>query len=221
MGRHKRVDPDTEAALEVVAMEKKQEELKQIEQQERERLIAQSYEAAGQIKTAMMFSKFGDVSRLMWLKQVKDSKVYRHFGTWDSYCDYLGLDRHTIDQALLNLAAFGQDFLVTVSGLSVGYRELRKLRQLTAGGDVVIDAECVCIGDERIPLDQEHTEDLQAAIESLLEAKNKQIEEQQSTLSAKEKVLKDKEKLINKLAKDLTDFEGKAKKKGHTPEEEK
>jgi len=216
----KRMDPDTEAALEVVEMEKKKEELARVEQQTRERLIAQSHEMAGQIKTAVMFSKFGDVSRLVWLKQVKETQIYKAIGTWDNYCEYIGLDRRTVDENLQNLATFGQDFLATVASLNVGYRELRKLRQLTHDGSVVVAAEYVTIGEEKIPLDPDHTEDLQAAIESLLESRDRQIEEQQATLRAKDRRLGDKEKDIQKLHKDLAKFEARAETLGYTPGEE-
>lgn len=218
--RMTRTDADTEAALEVVEMERKQEELKRMEQEEKERLIAQSHEMAGQIKAAAMFSKFGDVSRLVWLKQVKDTKSYRAIGTWDNYCEYLGLDRRTVDENIQNLRAFGEDFLETVAKMSVGYRELRKLRQLTQNGDVIIDAEYVTIGEEKIPLSTDSAEDLQAAIEGLLEYKNRMIDDQAATLKSKDKVLKDKEKLIQRQARELSVLEGKAEAKGLTPEED-
>lgn len=223
MGRHKRVDPDTEAALAVVEMERKQEELKRAEQERREFFIAQCHEVIGRVQANTLAAKFGAVANLVWLKQIKESKQYRDLpsvGTWDKFCEYLHLDRRTVDEDLQNLAVLGQEFLATCRQLSVGYRDLRKLRQLTAGGDVSIDAECVVIGEERIPLDQEHTEDLQAAIESLLEAKNRTIEDQHASLKAKDKVLRDKEHVINKHAKKIAELEGTAEKAGYGPGEE-
>ncbi|MFZ4703556.1 MAG: hypothetical protein ACOYMG_26230, partial [Candidatus Methylumidiphilus sp.] len=132
------------------------------------------HEVAGQIKAVIMISKFADVSRLLWLKQVKESKIYKDLpsiGTWDKYCNYLGIDRSTTDEELLNLATFGEEFLRTVGNLRVGYRDLRKLRQLTHDGSVVIDAETITIGDKTIPFDQDHAEDMQAAIEWILDEK--------------------------------------------------
>ena len=105
--------------------------------------------------------------------------------------------------------------------MRVGYRELRKLRQLSNSGDVTIEADYVIIGEETIPLSPDHTEDLQAAIESILEAKNKAIEDQAATIRAKDKVLKDKEKLVNKHARRLAELENTAEKNGYTPGEEK
>lgn len=223
MLKKKTYDPDTEAALSVVEMEKNQEVLKETEQETRERLIGQTHEMVGQIRAATMFKKFADVSSFVWMRQVKETKIYKdlpNLGTWESFCNYIGISRQHADEQLANLSTLGEEFLRTVSGLSVGYRDLKKLRRLTHDGDVTIEAEYAVIGEERIPLDKDHTEDLQAAIESLLESKNKQIEEQTSTIKAKDKVLKDKETVINRQAKELAKLEGRAAEVGYTPAEE-
>lgn len=156
-------------------------------QTERELLIAQSYELAGQIKAVKMISKFGDVTSLMWLKQVKESKIYRDLpgiGTWDKYCEYVGVDRHTTDQNLLNLNVFGEAFIGVVSNLRVGYRELRQLRQLKYDGDsfsmsddgktVIIEGETIALGDDAAP-------EIEAALEKLL-IKNKTLRERNGKL---------------------------------------
>ena len=215
-----RTTEDHEAAKSVVQMESDREKEKAGEQRQRELLIAQSHEMAGQIKAATMFSKFGDVSRLVWLKQVKDAKAYKAIGTWDYYCEYLGLDRRTVDEELQNLRTFGEDFLATVAKMSVGYRELRKLRQLTSDGDVTIETDCVTIGEEKIPFSPDHSEDLQVAIESLLESKSRDIEDKDATIRAKDKLLADKEKMLNRQEKELAKLEGKAKTNGMSAEEQ-
>lgn len=215
-----RVLADHEGAKSIVEMEVEKGRLKVDEQHQREMLLAKSHEMAGQIRGVKMMSKFGTVASLVWLRQVKESKVYRAIGTWESYCEYLELDRRTIDEDIQNLKTFGEDFLATVANLSVGYRDLRKLRQIANNGDIVIDAECVTIGEEQIPLSPDHAEDLQAAIESILEAKNLDIEDKAATIKAKDKILADKEKMLNKQEKALATLEGKAKSKGMSAEEE-
>ncbi|MEW6670195.1 MAG: hypothetical protein AB1427_00745 [Thermodesulfobacteriota bacterium] len=219
----KRLDPDTEAALAVVDMEQKQELMKLTEQQQREIFIAKTHEMVGQIRSANMFKKFADISSFVWLKQVKETKIYKdlpNVGTWESFCNHCGLSRQHVDEQLMNLGTLGEEFLLICQQLSVGYKELRKLRKSITAGDLVVEDKCVRIGDEAVPLDPDHAEDLQAAIESLLEAKNQQIEEQTATLRAKDKVLKDKEKVINKQARELARAEGRAEKAGYTPGEE-
>jgi hypothetical protein len=215
-----RAEADTDAALSVAHVEIARDHIKEEEQVQREKLIAQSHEMAGQIKAAMMFSKFGDVSRLVWLRQVKESKAYKAIGTWDYYCKYLGLDRRTIDEGIQNLRSFGEDFLETVAKMSVGYHELRKLRQMSHNGDVIIDTESVTIGDEQIPLTKDHSEDLQAAIESLLESKEKETEAARMEVKVKDRQLKSKDGQVKKLEKTLAKLEAKAEEHGYTPGEE-
>jgi hypothetical protein len=121
----------------------------------------------GQIRAADAFGKFANVSSLVWLQQVKETKIYKDLpdlGTWENFCNYVGLSRQKVDLDLQNLATFGEEFLLTVSSLSVGYRDLRKLRQLSIEGAVVVGSDAVEIGGERIPLNADHKEDLQAAI---------------------------------------------------------
>ncbi len=148
---------------------------KEMDQSNRERQIASCHEAIGRIQAAGAFRKLATVSELVWLKDMKETKVYRDLpmvGTWDKFCAYLGKDRRTVDEDLQNLAAFGEDFLETSRQLSIGYRELRTLRQLTHDGAVVIEGDCLVIDAESIPIDQEHAEELQAAIERIINAGN-------------------------------------------------
>lgn len=223
MAGKKQLDDYSEIASTVIEEEARMERLKREQRAERENLIAQCYEMAGQIKTAKMFSKYGDVTSLMWLKQVKESKIYQdlpNIGTWEKYCKYLGLDRHTVDQNLLNLSIFGEELLVTVTNLRVGYRDIRKLRQLTSDGTISIDAEVVEIDGERIPLTPEHKDDLQAALDRAIDERNRFIKEQEKTIRIKERVSEDKEKKIQSLIEDIDKLEVRARAKGISPEED-
>jgi len=223
MANQKRLDPDTEAALSIVEMETNRELLKATEQQTREQLIAECHEVIGRVQANDLMAKFANVSSLVWMKQIKESKLYKDLpsvGTWERFCNYLGLSRQKVDADLLNLQVFGEEFLLTCQQLSVGYRDLKKLRKSLTSGEMVIDAEYVVIGEEKIPLNPEHTEDLQAAIENLLEGKNREIEEGKATLKAKERVLKAKQEVINKQEKEIQKHEGRAAKAGYSSGEE-
>ena len=142
------------------------------EQAEREARIAEAHEVAGRVQAFNFVGKVLTVGSLVQLKNIKESKAYAdlpNIGTWESYCKYLGLSRQKVDEDLGNLADFGEQFLLTVGTFSLGYRELRKLRKLTHDGSVQIEDNIITIGDESIPIDKEHTEDLHAAIEKILE----------------------------------------------------
>lgn len=140
-------------------------------QEDRERNIAECHQVIGRIQGARIVADFGDVGSLVWLKQIKESKVYKDIpgiGTWEKLCNSVGLSRTKVDEDLTNLGTLGEKFLTTVGSFNVGYRELRKLKQLTNEGAVIVEAEAVTIGEERIPLDADHADDLQVAIEKIL-----------------------------------------------------
>ena len=222
MGR-KKLDPISEAAMDVVEMERRREELKLQEQAERERSIYQGAEIAGRIQALSMVGKLVTVTSLIQLQRAKDLKAYKDIpgvGTWEKYCDYLCVDRHTIDERLKQLGTFGEDFLVTATEMQVSFRDLRKLRQLTNEGTVQVTDTEVIIGDESIPLNVDHKEDLQAALERVIETNAKIIADKDATIRAKDKVLKDKQTLIERQARDLSKLEDAAAKVEMTPVEE-
>jgi len=216
-------DQASEAAMEVVEVERKQVEVARNEQVDREQRIAEAHEIAGRIQAFTFMEKVVTVSTLMQLRKLKESKVYRdlpNIGTWDKYCAYLGLDRHTIDQHLLNLSTFGDTFLETCHQFSLSHRDLRKLRQLTHEGALQVEGGVLVIGDEEIPLDADHREDLQAAMERLLDAKEQVIQEKEATIRTKDRLLESKEQLVHRQEKDLAWYEGAAKTKGLTADED-
>ncbi|WP_316347654.1 hypothetical protein [Desulfuromonas acetoxidans] len=219
----KPTDEQTTAALAVVDMEQKQEAAAISERHNREQMIAECHEMIGRIQGFELVKNFTNVGGLVWLKQVKETKIYKdlpNIGSWDKFCNYIGLSRSKVDEDLLNLATFGEAFLANVGDFSLGYRDLKKLRQLTHDGSVQIEAQTVTIGNESIPLDDDHAEDLQTAIESVLEAKTQEAEEAKATVRAKDRIIKGKEDVINKQEKELAKHEARAQKQGYAPGEE-
>uniref|UniRef100_C6E6U1 Uncharacterized protein n=1 Tax=Geobacter sp. (strain M21) TaxID=443144 RepID=C6E6U1_GEOSM len=203
-----RQERTTNMELATLQQERETEDNRGAEQVKRERMIGQCFKAIGQVQTSNMFAKFATVSSLVWLREVKADKIYRDIpgiGTWDKFCDSVGMSRQKVDEDLANLAAFGEQFLTTCQQLSVGYRELRKLRQLTYDGAVIIDAECIQIGEETIPINEDHAEDLQVAIERILEDRtklNSRVERLEKNLDAvvkeETKGLQSEKKLLQK-----------------------
>lgn len=100
----------------------------------------------GQVQMANSFARFADVVSLTKLKHIKETKMYRALagkkgldpdgneiadvGTFDGFCQALGLSRSKVDEDIANLNAFGENALKQLSGLGVGYRELRQFRKL-------------------------------------------------------------------------------------------
>jgi len=223
MAGKKRMDPVSEAALEVVKMEQLREDQVKQAQSERERQIAECYQFVGRLQANHLSQKFLTVSNLVWLNQIKKNKIYKGMtdgGTWPAFCNHLGFSDKKIDEDLQNLATFGEEFLLTVSSFSLGYRDLRKLRQLSHDGAVTIDAEFMVIGDERIPLDADHKEELQTAIETLVEQQAAMQQEFEAQKKAFSRVQTDTHKSLTRLQKDLAKLEKDAEAKGLTPAED-
>jgi len=222
MGRPRK-DIDTSTALAVIESEKQVQDTARLQQEEREMLIAQCFKAIGQVQTSNMFAKFATVSSLVWMKQVKENKTYRDIpgiGTWETFCDSVGMSRQKVDEDLMNLKAFGEEFMTTCQQLSVGYRDLRRLRHLSAEGVFLITDKTIEIAGEKIPLDADHKEDLQAAIERILDEKDLAIEDAQATIKAKDRVLDSKGEVIKKQEKELRKFSKEAEGRDLLPTED-
>ncbi|HKI50497.1 MAG TPA: hypothetical protein VJ995_00345 [Geothermobacteraceae bacterium] len=216
MAEKKKMDPVSEAALETVNAERLQQENADQEQASREQRIAECHQVIGRIQGAKMVSDFGNVAGLVWLKEVRETKIYKdipNIGTWEKLCESIGISRRKVEEDLLNLETFGEEFLGNVAGFRVGYRDLRKLRQLSHEGQVYIDDNAVLIGGEAIPLDADHKDDLQAALASVIEAKD-------ADLRTKDRLLKDKQKLIETQSRELSRLEVEAERKGLSADED-
>lgn len=164
-------DPALHMEMETLRGERQERLTAEETQAERALSIQQGSEIAGRIQAFSMMGKLVTVTTLVQLKRAKDLKVYRDIpgiGTWEKYCDYLGIDRHTINEKLNQLGTLGEEFMVTAAEMQISFRDLRALRQLTHDGAVIIDGDCLRIDDESIPIDQDHAEDLQAAIERII-----------------------------------------------------
>lgn len=219
----KKIDPASEAALSTIDAAIKRGKIKEAEQKKKEKLIAQTYEIIGKIKTADMFAKTGHVSSLMWLKEVKESEIYKDIdgmGSWESFCNYLGKSRRHIDRDLENLKVFGAEFLDAVSSFKLGYKELRKLQGPVKDGGMTIEGGFVVIGDEKIPLSPDSKDDLEAAFESLVEVRDRKIEDFQTAVKVKDRMLGEKERVIQKQEKELSKFTKEIKERDYKPGEE-
>lgn len=167
-----RKDPALHMEMQTLRAEREERFEAEEAQADKEQRIAEAYEVAGRIQALAFVEKVATVATLVQLRQIKESKAYRdlpRIGTWDSYCEYIGLSRRKVDEDLQNLAEFGEQFLATVASFNMGYREMRKLRQLTHDGTVQVDDNVITIGDRTIEVDPENTDDLRAAIEWILD----------------------------------------------------
>lgn len=186
-GKAEASDPALHMEMETLRQEREERLNAEEAQAERERMIAQCHEVIGQIKGFKVIAQFADVGNLVWLRQVKESKIYKNLpdiGTWEKFCDYIGMSRQKVDEDLMNLATFGESFLADVGKIGLGYRELRQLRQLSYDGEsfsMSDDGKTVVIEGEAISLGEDAAPEIEAALEKLL-AKNKTLRERNGKL---------------------------------------
>lgn len=96
----------------------------------------------GQAQMADAFEQFSRTVRTSKLAFIKENKLYRglkgmktangsHFsGTWDDFCQLLGMSRDKVELDIANLRSFGEEALESMSRMGIGYRELRQFRRL-------------------------------------------------------------------------------------------
>ncbi|WP_112082755.1 hypothetical protein [Haemophilus influenzae] len=171
---------------------------------------AQAYELVGMLKAFDFTKKVTTVGTLKILAEIKEAKQYkglelldkdknpRHVGTWSEFCEVLGYSVNKIDEDLQNLSKFGEDFLETSQRLGLGYREMRKLRQLPEEARAeIMEADYSEATDKEDLI--EKIEDLTAKHAKEKEALQAQLKRKSDDYEAQAKVLATKNERINHL----------------------
>jgi len=225
VGRKKKVqDPTTEAVLDAEKVKKSRAEIavaemkhEEAEREKREQLIAESSHLFGRVAAANYFEKVSKKINLTWLKEAKEKKIYRDIPgvkTWKAFCNHLGYSRNQIDRRLRDLDALGEGLVSIMDDLQIPYRNRKQLRLAANSGDITIKGTTIFFGDEQIPCDEDHVEDLNDAIKAMVEKRNKELiqevkEEKKGRKSAQEQLDEsDAEKdVLNKELKRLRVFD--------------
>lgn len=155
----------------------------------------------GQIEAFEFINKLATVATLKLLAKTKESKSYvgltykdennelATIATWEQFCSQkLNVSRRTIDDRLVNLSSFGEDFFEASKNLGLGVKDLRKLRQLPEEDQtLIIESEAIDAGDKEAVKDL--IDDL-----TTKHAKEKKILEQR--VSESEAVANARQKLV-------------------------
>lgn len=155
----------------------------------------------GQAQMAGAFEDFSRTVRTSKLAFVKENKLYRALkgrkspngseflsGTWDEFCELLGMSPDKADLDITNLRAFGEEALESMSRMGIGYRELRQYRKLPEDQKIAL-IEVAKAGDKDSFL--ELAEDLIAKHTKEKEAAAAALADKQADLDATEKLLAD------------------------------
>lgn len=170
----------------------------------------------GQVQMARSFARFADVVSLTKLKHIKETKMYRALagkkafdpdgneiadvGTFDGFCQALGLSRSKVDEDLTNLTAFGEEAMKSLSAIGAGYRELRQFRKLPEDQKLAL-IEVAKTGDKESFV--ELAEEIIAKHAKEKEILIKQVEGIAADKEATERVAQLKQDTINQLQHDV------------------
>lgn len=157
------------------------------------------------------------------LYRVKQAKEYRSGGlTWDQFCEAIGEPRRTADRILAEIQPIMSIISAKLADFTgMDFSKIRLLGKTVSANLAEITEEgSVIVGGESIPLSPDYAEDLQAALERVIETKDALLAEKDANLKTKERLLQDKQKLIERQARDLARYEGEAERKGLQPGEE-
>lgn len=167
-------------------------------------------QAVGSIKDTL------EVSALMQLQQIKETKSYKQFAgqtmlvdgetvrldTWEGFCAAVGSSRRAIEEKLDNLRLLGENAFAKAGALGLTTKELRKLRQLDAGDQKAIIGEIeVAVGDKDAIIDL--ITDMSARHVKEKEAMQKELDEQRAEAKATARILADKDERIKTLQKQI------------------
>ena len=171
--------------------------------------IAEAHEAMGMVRAFGFVNKLMTVGTLKVMREVKEAKKYKGLvtyidgelttvGSWEEFCKACGLTRQKVDEDLQNLSKFGEEFLETSQRLGLGYREMRKLRQLPEEARAeIVDADYSDTTDKEELI--EKIEDLTAQHAKEKEALQAQLKRKSDDYEAQAKVLATKNERINHL----------------------
>lgn len=171
-------------------------------------------EKVGALKATNFIKKLVTVTEIKLIAEIKETKQYKGLTiidpmglpvtvtTFQEFCQALGHSYEKVNQDLQNLSAFGEDFLETSQRMGLGYRDLRKLRQLPAEEQqVIINGEAVKTEDKESLIDMIEEMAIKHAKEKA--DRDEQIKQLQADNLAKDSVLANKDKKINELDKKL------------------
>lgn len=175
---------------------------------------AQAYELVGMIKAFDFTQKLVTVTTLKIINEVKKTKSYKGLEimnpsgelvtvtTFKDFCACLGLSVETVDRNLLNLNVLGEEFLETSQRLGLGYREMRKLRQLPEDARAeIVEADYSEATDKEELL--ERIEDLTAKHAKEKAELESKLKRKTDDYDAQAQVLANRNERINKLDAEL------------------
>ena len=172
--------------------------------------LGEAYEAMGMIKAFSFIRKIATVAHLKTIAEIKETKKYKGLNyidkdgqpatvaNFEDFCTACGFSPRKVYEDLQNLNYFGEEFMETSQRLGLGYREMRKLRQLPEEARAeIVDADYSDTTDKEELI--EKIEDLTAQHAKEKEALQAQLKRKSDDYEAQAKVLTTQNERINHL----------------------
>jgi len=143
------------------------------------------YEAVGKIRAAEFNIKANELLKYVTLFQVKKDKEYRKQGrTWEEFCRAIGESDRSVDRVLSEIAPLAEHFSANLAEtMGMPFNKIRYLGRSISASVAEIADDAILIGDQRIELRPENKEDLEAAIDALRDAQEKEREQHQAEVT--------------------------------------
>lgn len=166
----------------------------------------------GQATMADAFEQFSRTVRASKLAFVRENKLYRALkgmksangsqfsGTWEEFCQLLGMSRDKVELDIANLRAFGEEALESMSRMGIGYRELRQYRRLDGDQQLAL-IEAAKAGDKDTFVDL--AEELTSKHNHEKAELQKKLADREADYQAQGEVLSGKSLKIDELSRDL------------------
>jgi hypothetical protein len=216
-------DPESQAAMETVAMEQRQDAMAEAIKGAREKAASILFREAGRIETLLFTRAQANFFALVMLKRVKETKEYRERldMTWAQFCESIGLSHSTVDKQLDDLKPFKTEFLSSFANFSgFDFNKIKYLAEEKFSNLAKIKGNAIIYDGQEIAITPENKDEIQDVLDKIESTYKADLETAQADVRASKRVLRDKETLINKQAKDLDKYAGRARAKDLSPEED-
>ena len=164
--------------------------------------IRDESEVTGIVKASNAQRAYSEFVKYASLYQLKQRKEYKKKGmTWDEYCEHIGEQRRTVDRVLKDISPLIGEFSDKLSSaLGLPFNKIRMLGKKIGDGFGKLSENELIINEEIIPLTPDNKEEIEAAIDTIIETHKKEQKDLKNKLS---KAKKNTDKIIEEETKGL------------------
>lgn len=201
------VDARNNEAIEFKVLQMKLRDKEELEEKE---AIAYTCTMLGRIQSATFNEKQQRLMKLIWLKQVKDGRIYkkmRGLDTWVKFCEACGEKWRTIDDSLQDLSVFADEFLTETVKLGWTPSEVKRLSRAVLADNSelteTVNSDAITIDGKTVPLDADHKDEIMELVADVLDRARKEAKKVGRELAEAEKEHAAEVKDYRKQIKDL------------------